>query len=259
MTLIATRRWALRALLILAPLTGAVAAGAEPPDPGLVIAFHAKAADRTALRTALETTQPARLRRWQADGLLTGYRLLFARYADGGGWDAMELLSFKDAAAMSRWRATERAAPGGLDARALALVTSIDTTPTDHIRGGGADRATDPAVLVVPYVSLIPAADYARYLDGYTIRQFEGWIAEGVLDGYDIFTSKYPAGRDWNALIVLRYNDDAALGRRDEVVGRTRARLVLDPAWKAISDDKKSVRTEKILVVADQIAAARAQ
>lgn len=250
--------WTLRALLLIAPLAGAVTVGAEPPAPGLVIAFHAKAGDRTALRTALEATQPARLRRWQADGTLSGYRLLFARYADGGGWDAMELLSFKDSAAVSRWRAIERAAPGGLDARALALVTSIDTTPTDHIRGGGTDRATDPAVLVVPYLALVPPADYARYLDGYTTPQFQGWIAEGVLDGYDIVISKYPAGRDWNALIVLRYNDDAALGRRDEVVAKTRARLALDPAWKAISDDKKSVRTEKVLVVADQIVAAKA-
>jgi hypothetical protein len=51
----------------------------------------------------------------------------------------------------------------------------------------------------------------------------------------------------------LEYTDDEALARRAEVVAKVRARLASDAAWKAISDGKQSIRTEKRLVVADQV------
>jgi hypothetical protein len=260
MNVLLVSRMVRAALMSIVPFISAAGAAAEQsaPSPGLVIAFHSKAADRPALRAALESAHVARLKRWKAEGAIAGYRLFFTRYADGAGWDAMEVLSFRDTAGLARWSAVERTAPGGLAPKTLALVQSIDTTPIDYARGGGGDRAYDPAILVIPYVALVTPTEYLRYLDGYTIPQFNGWIAEGVLDGYDVMTSKFPAGRDWNALIVLRYRNDAALGRRDEIVAKVRARLALDPAWKAISDDKKAVRTEKVLAVADQIAASEA-
>ena len=233
----------------------APALAAERNEPSLIIALYAKPAARIALRGALEAGQAERLRRWKADGLLRGYRLMFTRYADTGMWDAMEQLTFVDAAALARWRAIERRSPAGLEARALALVQSIETTPATLVRGDTAGAATDPAVLVIPYQSLVPAGEYLHYLDGYTIPQFNGWMQEGVLQSYDIVTSLYPAGRAWTAMIMLRYRDDAALARRDVVVAKVRAQLGLDPAWKAISDNKKTVRNERALAIADQIAA----
>jgi hypothetical protein len=246
-----------RTWLALALVAGgaAPALAAERNDPTLVIALYAKPADRAALRSALETGQAARLRRWKADGVVTGYRLMFTRYADTGMWDAMEQLSFADDAALARWRAIERQSPAGLATPALALVQSIETTPATRVRSDAGGTAPDPAVLVIPYQALVPPADYLRYLDGYTIPQFRGWIQEGVLQSYDIVTSRYPAGRAWNAMIMLRYRDDAALAQRDAVVARVRARLALDPAWKAISDNKKAIRNERVLAIADQIAA----
>jgi hypothetical protein len=235
------------------------AMAAERSDPTLVIALYAKPADRAALRGALESGQVARLRRWKAEGVIAGYRLMFTRYADSGVWDAMEQLSFADDAALARWRAIERQSPAGLSAAALALVQSIETTPATRVRSDAGGAAADPVVLVIPYQALVPPADYLRYLDGYTVPQFRGWMREGVLQSYDIVTSRYPAGRAWNAMIMLRYRDDAALARRDEVVARVRAQLALDPAWKAISDNKKAIRNERVLAIADQIAADDAQ
>jgi hypothetical protein len=75
-----------------------------------------------------------------------------------------------------------------------------------------------------------------------------------VLAGYGLHVARYYAGRPWTALLVLDYRDEDALARRDEVVAKVRARLAADPAWKAISDNKKAMRAEKQLAVADQLA-----
>lgn len=245
------RMWLALALMA---TCAAPALAAERNDPSLVIALYAKPADRAALRSALEAGQAERLRRWKADGVLAHYRLMFTRYADSGMWDAMEQLTFADTAALARWTAIERQSPAGLDAHALALVQSIETTPATLVRGDTGNASADPAVLVIPYQSLVPPAEYLHYLDGYTVPQFRGWMREGILQSYDIVTSLYPAGRPWNAMIMLRYRDDAALARRDAVVARVRAQLALDPAWKAISDNKKAIRNERVLAIADQLA-----
>lgn len=237
----------------------APALAAERSDPTLVIALYAKPADRASLRGALETAQAERLRRWKADGVIAGYRLMITRYPDTGTWDAMEQLTFADDAALARWRVIERQSPAGLTAAALALVQTIETTPATRVRNDAGAVAADPAVLVIPYQALVPPDDYLRYLDDYTIPQFRGWMREGVLQSYDIVISRYPAGRPWNAMIMLRYRDDAALAQRDAVVARVRAQLALEPAWKAISDNKKAIRNERVLAIADQIAADEAR
>lgn len=237
--------------LLLALVAAVSASPTAAASPVLVAALHARPADRTALRRAVETIQKSALKSWRSDGMLTGYRLLFARYPDAGQWDALELLHFKDEAALAKWRgaAGEPFAP-----QILALAQSVETTPGNVVRAEGV-TSHNPAVVVIPYETLVPPGDYVAYLDGYTIPQFRGWMRAGVLDGYDILTSSYPAGRPWNALITLRYRDDAALGRRDEVVQSTRAALSSDPSWKTYADSKKNVRTERALAVADEVSA----
>lgn len=235
-------------------LIGAVAGVSAVPviaSPVLAVAVHVRPADRPALRSAVEQAQTAELKQWHAKGLLTGYRLLFSRYPDSGEWDAFELLDFKNEAALASWRAS---AIGPLAPQVLALAQSVETTPGEMVRSAGGESRS-PAVLVIPYETLVNAAEYLSYLDGYSIPQFQGWMKAGVLDGYDIVMSSYPAGRPWSALITLRYRDDNALGRRDEIVQRTRAALAGNPTWKAFADSKKSVRTEHALAIADEIAA----
>lgn len=239
----------IRALFMVAAALLATPAAAAPP--ALVVALYAKPADRPALRREIESAQATELKSWRAHALITGYRLLFARFPDRGGWDALEVLRFVDDAALARWRAVahEPFVPA-----VTVLAQSVETTPVDLLRGEGAAGGS-PSVLVIPYQVLIPPAEYAAYLDGYTIPQFRGWARAGALDGYDVVIPRYPAGRPWNALITLRYRDDAALGRREELVRTTRAALAADPQWKAFSDSKKNVRSEGSLVVADQVAA----
>jgi hypothetical protein len=236
-----------------AAILAAVAMPSAVPSaasPALAIAVHVRPADREALRRAVESSQASQLKEWRAQGLVTGFRLLFARYPDSSQWDAFELLHFRDEAALARWR---KAASEPFVAEVLAVAQSIETTPGEVVRAEGG-KSPHPAVLVIPYEVLVPAAEYASYLDGYTIPQFKSWMNAGVLDGYDIVMSSYPAGRPWGALITLRYRDDAALQRRDEVVQETRSALASNRAWKELADSKKNVRSEHALAVADEIA-----
>jgi hypothetical protein len=249
-----SRRHAAAAALASAAI--AVPAAAESAAPSLVVAVFAKPADRPALRTALAKQQAGRLSAWRRQGLISGYRLLFTRYADAAVWDGLELLTFRDEAALARWNEIERQGAGGLPPDALRLVSQVVTTPGDEIRrAGGPVEAPAPAILAVPYTSLVSEGEYLKYLDGYTLPQFDGWRAAGVLDGYQVVASRYPADRPWSALILLRYRDDASLARRDEVKDKVRGQLAQQPAWKAISDSKKEVRVEKAAAVADQLAA----
>ncbi|OOG55003.1 hypothetical protein B0E47_09245 [Rhodanobacter sp. B05] len=199
--------------------------------------------------------QATRLRKWKEHGLLAGYRLLASRYADDGQWDVMEILDFRDDAALARWNSLESNSVGGLSAGALALVQSVTTTPVERVDAGGSRTASDSAVLVVPYVAHVSADEYQSYLDGYTIPQFKGWIAQGILDSYDVLTSIYPAGRPWTTLIVLRYRNDAALARREQVKAKVRADLTTDAAWMAFSKNKKNIRAEGVAALADELAA----
>ena len=223
--------------------------------PALVVAFFAKPENRASLQQLMRTAEAEKLRSWRAQGLVSGYDLLFARYPDRSVWDAMEVLRFPDDAAITRWRSVT----GGVsDSRLLSLADTIETTPADLERseGGGSSNS---AILVIPYETFVTPAEYDSYLDGYTIPQFRGWMKAGVLDGFDILTSRYPAGRPWSALIVLRYRNDAALARREEVVLSTRKALAANPQWKAWSDSKQKIRSEHALVVADEVTGGTAQ
>ncbi|MEO8779619.1 MAG: hypothetical protein ABI389_13225 [Rhodanobacter sp.] len=224
-------------------------------DPVLTLAFRVKPADRPAFRKLMTDVQAQQLRQWKEHGLLAGYRLLASRYADNGQWDVMEVLDFRDDAALARWNSLESDTVGGLPASALALVQSVTTTPVERVDAGGPRTASHSAVLVVPYVAHVSADEYQGYLDGYTIPQFKGWIAQGILDSYDVLTSVYPADRPWTTLIVLRYRDDAALARREQVKAKVRADLTVNPAWKAFSNNKKDLRAEGVAALADELAA----
>ncbi len=240
-------------------LSMAVAAVAIPgvaaAAPCLTVTMTARPQDRAALLADMTGVQRSALGRWRKAGLISGYRLLFTRAPDKGVWDAMMLVTFADDAAQTRWRLQVAPGSGGIAPEALAHVASVETTPCDTVREGGPGKSGTAAVLVVPYVALISPGQYLDYLDGYTIPQFRGWIEVGALDSYQIVTSRYPAGRAWNATIVLRYRDDAALARREQVTSETRGKLAANPSWKAFSDSKKTIRTEGRLAVADEIAA----
>ena len=228
---------------------------ADPREGGplaIVITYRAAPANRTALRQLMEETEARQFQRWKDEGVVQSARLLVNRHVDSVTWDAMAILTFARYADVERWNAIERTSPAGLSPKALALTSAIETAPGDLMREGGRDSARS-VFLVIPYEYQVPLNEYLAYLDGYVVPQMDGWMEEGVLTRYGVFLARYPAGRPWQSMLILEYKDDQALGARDATTTKVRARLKDNPKWKAISDAKKNVRSEKPPVIADAV------
>jgi hypothetical protein len=224
---------------------------AVPEDPGsLIITFQVAPAKRAAFRRELEESGARQLQRWKDEGVLQEYQLLFSRYVDSRGWDAMAVLTLKDTA---RWKKIEREFPAGLPQDMLAATTAIETVPVSLVRHGARAKATEPAFLVIPYEVMAPTQEYLAYLDEYVLPQIAGWSEEGVLASHALYLARYPAGRPWQSLLVLEYRSDQALAARDSTVAKVRARLATNATWKAVSENKKNVRAEKAPVLADPL------
>lgn len=223
----------------------------------LIVTYRVPPARRIAFRAAVRATTLPRLERLRKAGELDSYHVLANRYVDSASWDMMLILDFHDSAALARWRRVEAQAPAGLAPQALQLVSAAETAPADPMFGRSApSRPGDaaPVYLVVPYVYFVSEDEYLAYAAGYLVPQVNGWIAAGALNSYEVYLPRYPAGRDWSALLVLAYRGDAGLARRDAVVQAVRAHLAAtSPQWKAFGQNKQKLRTEKQAVIADEV------
>ena len=236
--------------LALSTLLASPAAAAAEDAGSLIITFQAAPANCPAFRRELEDSGARQLQRWKDEGALHAYQLIFARHLDSRSWDAMAVLTLKDAA---RWKAIEREFPAGLPRNVLALATAIETVPARLVRHAVHAKATEPVLLVIPYQVMAPEPEYLAYLDEYVLPQVAGWAEEGVLDSHAVYLAQYPAGRPWQSLLLLEYRGDEALAAREAVVAKVRARLAANAKWKAVSDNKKNVRVERPPVVADPV------
>jgi len=252
--------WGLTGGAVLAAGLGAnVAHAAAPAVSGLVFTYHALPGIRPLAHEALRRTLGARLRQWQAEGVIAGSRVLFNRHADADQWDAMALVEFPASVAGERWNALEREFPAGLDAQTLGLLGAVHTVPVELARRRSqAPAPASPVVLAIPYQALVPAAEYLAYVDAYATPQFDGWMREGALSQYSLWSASYPASRPWTHLLLLDYRSDKSLADRDAVVAKVRAELKNVPQWRAVSENKAKVREEKQVIVADDIAQAAA-
>jgi hypothetical protein len=228
-----------------------------PKDAGpatLIIQYRCPIASRAALRRTAQSEAVAQFEKWKTSGLLAGYRLLFSRYVDNSNWDMSAVLSFRDGAAAARWKRVEALEPSGLLASAQSIVSAASTYPVDLARSADpSPPPAEPAYMVIPYSFTVTPAEYIQYFDDYVRPQLQGWSRSGVLAGYALYLQRYTAARPWDGLLVLQYKDDAALGQREKVVAQVRQELQNDAKWKAIAENKQSIRTEKEAIVADQL------
>ncbi|HMD76684.1 MAG TPA: hypothetical protein VKG86_04840 [Terracidiphilus sp.] len=198
------------------------------------------------------------LETWRADGIVGDYHILFSRYVDTNNWDMLALIGFRHSEDVARWKAVERRSPAGLPPDALALTSSVATYPADLMRQKVAEAPPSrPVYLVIPYTYSVSAQAYLQYADEYVLPQFDGWMREGILTRYQLFMQRYTAARPWDSLIVLEYKDDESLGLREKIVAKVRQELQSNPAWKALNENKQSVRVEKEAVIADELRAER--
>lgn len=223
----------------------------------LIMTYKVAPGARADFRSALRASTLPKLERLKAAGELAAYHVLANRYLDSAAWDVMVILDFKSTAALSHWRAVETETPGGLAPEALKLVSSAESAPSDlMVSRSAAGKPGDaaPVYLVVPYDYQVSEDEYLNYVNGYLVPQTDGWIEAGALSSYGVYLPRYPAGRDWSALLVLAYRGDEGLARRDAVVRAVRQRLAATaPAWKAYAENKQKIRTEKIPMVADEL------
>ena len=221
----------------------------------LVMSYRVAPSARVAFKAKVRAATLPRLEALRTSGDLDSYHVLVSRYVDAGAWDLMVILNFHSTAALARWRNVEASAPAGLDARSLTLVNRIESAPADLMREGPASKepGPPPVYLVVPYDYVVSTDDYLAYVDGYLLPQVEGWKADGALASYGVYLARYYPARPWSSMLLLAYRGDEGLARRDAVVKAVRARLASSPEWKKLADNKATVRTEKLAVVADEL------
>jgi len=167
------------------------------------------------------------------------------------------LLEFTSDAGIQKWEEIETTAPAGLDPEAAKLITSGTTYMADLVNHQEAPEQSGtgkPVYLVVPY-TIDPNSpdDYVKYAQGYVIPQLQGWMKAGVLAQWNLFVSRYAAPRPWQAVLVLKYRDQTAFGKRDTVMAKVREELAQNAEWKAISDSKHKMRTELRAVLAEEL------
>lgn len=229
----------------------------DPRESGpttLLITYRCLPEKRPDLRNFMRLDGIQRLEGYRRNAILGNYRILLSRYADSNNWDMMVLLGFPDYAAVEKWKRVEHESPAGLPPSVLAMAVSINTYPLDLMRRKAIEETPLlPVYLVIPYTYSVATPAYLQYVDDYVTPQFDGWIQEGVLAQYDIFLQRYGAGRPWDALFFLEYKDDDSLGQREKIVAKVRQRLQANPKWRAIADNKQSIRVEKEAIVADEL------
>jgi hypothetical protein len=224
----------------------------------LVITYRCPPGKRAALRELVSRTGLERFKKLKDSGVLLDYRILFSRYVDTDSWDMMAVLNFGRYSDVEKWKDIERVAPAGLPGEALALTTAINTNPVDLVRKDSLDSSPSNSgksvFFVITYDYLVSAAEYVKYVDGYLIPELKGWMQEGVLATYSVCLGRYAAAsKPWGSLLILEYKNDEAFGRREKVVAKVRDDLKDNPAWKALSENKRNIRVEKQAVIADEI------
>jgi hypothetical protein len=239
-------------------LLSAANLGASPQSgpTTLIITYRCAPANRPAFRNSIESTEIPRFEKWKKAGVLENYSFLFNWYVDENTWDLMAVLSFHAFEDIARWREIERSAPGGLSEGSLKLGRPTNTYAADLTWQGVARSAKGVSgktvFFVIPY-DVANIEEYKPYVVGYVIPQIEGWIHEGVLSSYSLYLNRYYAGKPWDSLLILEYKDLESFGQRESVVKKVRSALSADPKWKALSDNKKNVRTEKESVLAEEL------
>ena len=223
---------------------------------GLLIFYRVPPANRTGFRRMMTTSGITQLHRLQSQGAFAASHLYFSRYAESDSWDMVLFLSFNTYADVSRWNRVEVETPGGLPAPALALTSAVSTYPVDVVESRSSDTPSENdhhVTVVVPYLVVVPIPDYVKYAAGYVQPQMDGWMQTDIRSRYQLAVGRGAAGKPYSAVLLLEYKDDESFGGRDAVLAETRKRLMSNPAWKAYADNKQTIRTEKPLIITDEI------
>jgi hypothetical protein len=242
-----------------ATLVPALRAAEAAPVNGpisVVLTYKARPETHAAFREWVETKGAARFAAWKQDGVFADAQLLFSTFASAANPDLVVVLDFARFTDSARWREIERRSPGGLTPEALALA-HVESANYGEPLARAAAPQRDPAraaYLVVTYATHVSAADYAKYVRGYTVPQMKEWMAAGPLTAYAMFYNTTSFNTPWDSMLIMEYADLAAFARRDEIKWAARAKLnATDPVFKAYTDSKANIREDRAMFHADAI------
>lgn len=249
-------------LLICFTSSGGLAQIKDDGPASIIITYRTSAEKRAAFRAHMETTGARQFAQWKKEGVFSRYRIFYGTYADAGSgaYDMMVVLDFLSFSATARWNDIEKRMPGGLSPQGLALGVPDRTSLVYPVGEGEAAKrgATRSAWVIGTYQIQVEPAVYEKYARGYIEPQFKGWIEEGALYAYTMYQRQpyqNPADPPWTFLIMLEYRDVAALAQSNVVKDRVREKLMRDPAWKAFSDSKQTMRRANGFVFVDALLA----
>lgn len=246
-------------VLLLALSLSAALRSAEPAINGpvsIVLTYKARPEARAEFRTWVETTGAARFAAWKKEGVIADAQLLFSTFASLANPDLVVVLDFARFTDTARWREIERRSPGGLPPEALRLASVESGNYGEPLARALAPKrdAAKAAYLVVTYATHVSAADYAKYVHGYTVPQMKEWMAAGPLTGYTMLYNNTSFNTPWDSMLIMEYADLAAFARRDEIKWAARAKLnATDKVFKTYTDSKASIRDDRAMFHADAI------
>ncbi len=232
------------------------AADAVDGPVSIVLTYKARPEARADFRAWVETTGAARFAAWKKGGVFDDALLLFSTFPSAANPDLVVVLDFPRFTASARWREIERRSPGGLTPEALRLAGVESGNYGEPLARESAARrdSTKAAYLVVTYATHVPAAEYARYVTGYTVPQMKEWMAAGPLTAYAMLYNTTSFNTPWDSMLIMEYADLAAFARRDEIKWAARAKLnATDPVFKSYTDSKANIREDRAMFHADAI------
>ena len=184
---------------------------------------------------------------WRQTGVIVAAQLLNvvpgARSAEtvppNPSLGAVAVVEFADAAAFIGWKASaEPKRVPGLVATPVDVLGRLEVTPRDSHAA---------VFLVAEYEITAPPGRYQDYVDGYVMPQLDAWKKSGLITSAVMFAAHDRAGAPFHALLLLEHRDPPTFARRDAVKGESRQALASVPSWKAWSDVKAEIRTERFL------------
>ena len=242
------------ALLAALALSLGLAHAANPLDSGpttLTMAYHTRPGDRLALKDYMRVTGLKQFAGWRDQGIIKDYRVYWSRYADSLNWDMLVVVQFADTkkvvgveedrgalsrrASRSAWRSS---APRSTPIPRTCTSAAASRRPT---RCSSSSRTTTSS----------PRREYLKYVQSYITPQYDGWIGEKVLAGYQIYLGRFPVSRYWSALMILEYRTRRRSACASRPSNKVRAKLRENPEWKAIHESKQNVRVTRQYVMAD--------
>ncbi|MBN8844141.1 MAG: hypothetical protein J0H88_12940 [Sphingomonadales bacterium] len=153
------------------------------------------------------------------------------------GFDQLAVLEFPSEAAFNKWNGTA----------VRKLGTDLVIRRADLLVDRRAKEHPATAIYVLGhYDTMVDAAKYGSFTEGYISPNLDGQIKAGGLTGYAMYYEREPVeGIKGNrAILVKQYTDEAGWHSAEKAKVAIREELKKDPAWMVLDGEKPKMREQ---------------